>query len=683
MSEVESQELINQTKEFLTRYYRDEIRKLDIKDTNIVSISFQDLYSWDIEIADSFIEDPDYGFNLLKKALKKSLKNWGVETEPSQIEITVTNLPNTHSISSLRSNDINHYVAIDGILKNRTSIRPRIKNSTFECQRCGSLTQIKQTKDEFTEPHECSGCERKGPFEILYSQSEFTDRQEIKIQEPPEHADHGTETRNIKAIAEGQLADDIAKPGDRVTLTGILRAKPGKQNSATFTRYLEIKDIAVQDTEFEQIEITQQDLEQIEILSNTDIHQKLQKSIAPSIHGMKDEKLAVALQMFSGVSGELPDGERKRGEFHVAFVGDPGTGKSKLLQYAKNLAPRSIFTDGKGSSNAGLTATAVQSDMGEEEWTIKAGALVLADKGLACVDELDKMEEEEQSALNEALSNGTVSVAKAGKNPTLNARCSLLTALNPKHDRFDDYEPIVDQVDLPDYLMSRFDLIFLEMDELSEEKDRRISRHINKVNRAVQKSQKGGEITDSEMDPEIDPELFRKYVSYARRNIYPELTDETDEMVKDFYLELRHSGDPNNDDVVPVTARKQEAIIRLAEASARARLSPKIEPKDIELVKDLVLESLDQVGRDPETGEFDADIIESGTSQSQKERHVKIKNFAEEIGDKLGKFHVDDLREICREEGIDEDKFESTVQSMIRSGTLLDKQEEGVMQFID
>lgn len=354
---------------------------------------------------------------------------------------------------------------------------------------------------------------------------------------------------------------------------------------------------------------------------------------------------------------------------------------SQMIGYIQNIAPRSVYTSGKGSSSAGLTAAAVRDDFGDgQQWTLEAGALVLADQGIAAVDELDKMRSEDRSAMHEALEQQKISVSKAGINATLKSRCSLLGAANPKYGRFDQYEPISEQIDLEPALISRFDLIFTVTDTPDEEKDRNLAEHILTTNYAGELTTQREQMTNldvsqgeleemtEQVDPEIDAELLRKYIAYAKQNCHPRMTEEAREAIRDFYVNLRSKG-TDEDAAVPVTARKLEALVRLSEASARVRLSDTVEQSDAERVIEIVRSCLQDVGVDPETGEFDADIVEAGTSKSQRDRIKNLKQLISDIEEEYDEgAPVDIVMERAEEIGLDQSKAEHEIEKLKQKG---------------
>ncbi|MCD2202961.1 LAGLIDADG family homing endonuclease [Halobacterium sp. KA-6] len=356
---------------------------------------------------------------------------------------------------------------------------------------------------------------------------------------------------------------------------------------------------------------------------------------------------------------------------------------SALISYVQNIAPRSVYTSGKGSSSAGLTAAAVRDDFGDgQQWTLEAGALVLADQGVAAVDELDKMAADDRSAMHEALEQQKISISKAGINATLKARCSLLGAANPKYGRFDQYEPIGEQIDLEPALISRFDLIFTVTDEPDPEEDAKLARHILQTNYAGELNTQQEQLasanhTEDEVDaqtdtvaPAIDASLLRKYIAYSRRNCYPTMSDEAREAIEDFYVDLRAEGQ-GEDSPVPVTARQLEALVRLGEASARVRLSDTVEVEDAERVIEIVRSCLQDIGVDPETGEYDADVVETGRSKTQRDRVKNVKAIIKEIEDEFDEgAPVEEVLDRAEEVGMDASKAEHEIEKLKEKGEL-------------
>ncbi|WP_336024218.1 minichromosome maintenance protein MCM [Halobellus salinisoli] len=686
----DSRDLTERFIQFYRKYYRDEIGTLAQKYPNeqrSLYVDYDDLYAFDTELAEDYRQKPDQIREYAEEALR--LYDLPADVKLGRAHVRLTNLPETVDIRGIRVHDdhIGRMIAVQGIVRKATDVRPKITEAAFECQRCGTMTYIPQADSGFQEPHECQGCERQGPFHVDFDQSEFVDAQKVRVQESPEGLRGGETPQSIDVDLEDDVTGRVTA-GDHVIVTGVLHIEQqtsGNEKTPIFDLYMDGVAVEIEDEEFEDMDITDEDVAEIVDLSNEpDIYEKMVDSVAPSIYGYEQEKLAMILQLFSGVTKHLPDGSRTRGDLHMLLIGDPGTGKSAMLQYIRNIAPRSVYTSGKGSSSAGLTAAAVRDDFGDgQQWTLEAGALVLADKGIAAVDELDKMRSEDRSAMHEALEQQSISVSKAGINATLKSRCSLLGAANPKYGRFDQYEPIGEQIDLEPALISRFDLIFTVTDNPDPESDAKLADHIINTNYAgelhTQKTKvPSSEFTDEEIEnateevtPVIDAELLRKYIAYAKRNCYPTMTDEAKEVIRDFYVDFRAKG-ADDDAPVPVTARKLEALVRLSEASARLRLSDTVEREDAVRVTEIVESCLRDIGMDPETGEFDADIVETGTSKNQRDRIKDIKHLIEELEDEYEEgAPVDEVIDRAGTDlGLDESKAEDEIENLKRKGEL-------------
>ena len=384
--------------QFYRKYYRDDIGTLAQKyptEQRSLYVDYADLSTFDMELAEDYRTKPDQMQEYAEEALR--LYDLPADVKLGRAHVRLAGLPETVDIRNIRVHDdhIGRLIAVQGIVRKATDVRPKITEAAFECQRCGTMTYIPQSDSGFQEPHECQGCERQGPFHVDFDQSEFVDAQKVRVQESPEGLRGGETPQNIDIDLEDDVTGRVTA-GDHVTVTGVLHIEQQTSNNEKtpiFDLYMDGVAVEIEDEEFEDMNITEEDVAEIVDLSNEpDIHEMMIDSVAPSIYGYREEKLAMILQLFSGVTKHLPDGSRTRGDLHMLLIGDPGTGKSAMLQYIRNIAPRSVYTSGKGSSSAGLTAAAVRDDFGDgQQWTLEAGALVLADKGIAAVDELDKM----------------------------------------------------------------------------------------------------------------------------------------------------------------------------------------------------------------------------------------------------------------------------------------------------
>ena len=398
MASVENTELAEAFETFYRQHYSDEIADLAKKypsEKKSLEIDWEDISLYDPDLGDDVIESPGKVISAAEDAL--SLYDLAINQDLEEAHVRIYNLPFVTDIREIRSNDLGNLISVQGIVRKATSVKPKILNAAFQCLRCDTINEVPQSDGGFQEPYQCRGCERDGPYQFKtgHEMTEFVDAQKLRIQESPEGLGGGETPESIDMHIEDDITGEVS-PGDHVTATGILRLDDSDMDSTdsrVFDMYLEGVSVTVEDEEFEEMEISAAEREEIVRLSEQpDVYERIVDSIAPTIYGFEVAKLAIALQLFSGVTKHLPDGARIRGDVHILLVGDPGTGKSQILQYIRHISPRSVYTSGKGSSSAGLTAAAVRDDFGDgQQWSLEAGALVLADKGVAAVDELDKM----------------------------------------------------------------------------------------------------------------------------------------------------------------------------------------------------------------------------------------------------------------------------------------------------
>ncbi len=684
--------------EFLRSRYWDDLLELadSYPDERSLVVKFPDLDRYDPEFAEELLESPDKIMEAARAAMLEL--DLPMDVYLDRAHVRLVELPRHFKTRELRADHIGKLLAIDGLVRTATEVRPKIVSAAFQCQRCGFTFFREQTGTKFEDQNlKCQNqaCDRGGPFKLLLAESKFVDAQKIRVQESPEELRGGEQPQTLDVELEDDLAGRIF-PGDRVIVNGILksyqRSNPQQGKSTYFDLFHKGVSVEMKEQEFEEIEISPDDEKLIlEMSRDPEIYEKVKRSIAPSIFGYDDVKEALALQLVSGFEKRLPDGARIRGDIHILLVGDPGIAKSQLLLYMTKISPRGIYTSGKSSTSAGLTATAVKDELGDGRWTIEAGALVLADKGIAAVDEMDKMENEDKSALHEAMEQQTISVAKAGVMASLKSRCSLLAAANPKLGRFDKYEPIAPQINLTPALMSRFDLIFVLTDDPDTKRDSAIAEHILKSNFAGELSTQvswNPEISQEDVEralivikPEIEPEQLRKYVAYARKKIFPTLTDEAKDYFLKYYVGLRTQGQDSNKPV-PVTARQLEALIRLGEASARLRLSDKVTLEDAQRVVKILESCLRKVGVDPETGFLDADIIATGMAKTTRDKTKTIIDIIKDIlKDNPSGAQMDIVLDEAEAQGIARNKAEEIIARLRRDGQIFE-QKSGSMKLV-
>ena len=648
-----------------------------------LEVSFPELNRFDTDMAIFLMKHP---LNVLTAGEEAMRRLVPPGEELTQIHLRVKGLPRDGrvQIRDLRAKHLGRFISVEGLVRKSTEVRPRVVGALFQCMRCGTIIKEEQDGQNFREPLECyeeqGGCKRSASatkFKLLTETSLYLDTQKLEIQEAPEGLRGGEEPQRLTTYVEDDLTGLIT-PGNRVVMNGVLRSvqkgRPGAK-STLFDIFIDVNSIEREQVEFEEIEVTEEDARLIrEAGSTPDIYRLITASIAPSLYGMHVEKEALALQLFSGVPKVLPDGRRIRGDIHVLMVGDPGVGKSELLSYMSRLSPRGIYATGKAASAAGLTAAAVRDEFGEGRWTLEAGALVLADLGLACIDEIEKMNPQDRSAIHEAMEQQRISVAKAGITAVLQARCAVLAAANPKFGRFDEHKYISEQIDLPPALLSRFDIIFSMIDRPQADKDRELAEHVLKghqVGEMLRRRESGLVTAETHMleepyTPHFNPEFLRKYVAYAKR-IYPVMTDEAMGAIEKKYLDIRKTGEGVGSSV-PITPRQLEAIIRLSEASARLRLSAEVTIDDADRAVRIVEYWMGKVAG--EEGKFDIDIIQTGISQSQREQIISLRDVINELAGPDGVADYEDIVRIAQERGIPPAKVDSWLKRWSQEGEI-------------
>ncbi len=591
--------------------YRKRLSQMAILGTKSIIVDFEDLLTIDFDLATNIIDQPDDYLQYSQEAAKAQLKIEDPEyvEDVDKICVMFRGLPDKTQLRKMGSQHIGKLIFVDGILVRASSIRPFLTHAVFKCRRCENESSLEQAGTFILFPPFCSACQRTGPFDIVETKSEFVDSQEIRVQERPEDLPPGQLPRWVDVRLIDDLVDK-ARPGDRVTITGIVRTRkaylPRRGTLRMFDVFLETNFIDIAGKEPEITDLSPEEENWMKDLSkDPSVHEKIVQSIAPSVYGYPNIKEAIMYLLFGGVQKHLPDGITIRGDSNILIIGDPGTAKSVLLQYVTKIAPRGLYTSGRGSTAVGLTAAVIRDKSGG--MTLEAGALVLADRGICAIDEMDKMREDDRVAIHEAMEQQTVSIAKGGIVATLNARTAILAAANPALGRYDPFRTVVENINLPVTILSRFDLIFIIRDEPNKEVDSRLAEHILAIHRTGR----------APVNPPIPPQMLRKYISYAKR-INPILTDEAMNRLKEFYLQMRNT--ESSDSPIAITARQLEGLIRLSEARARASLRKEILVEDAQAAIILMKKSLEQVGIDLASGKFDIDILMTGKPKSVRDK---------------------------------------------------------------
>ncbi len=652
-----------------------------------LTVSFADLDRVDTSLADVLLERPEEVLDAGQRAMRELLPAVGPDSDG--LRLRITGLPPTahRSIREIRESDLNRFVALDGIVRRVTEVRPQIRDAVFQCVAC--RTEFHEPQDEasmvFREPLECpesqGGCGKpqgRTRFRLLPEKSSFVDAQRIEIQENPETLRHGAHPQGLAVMLTEDLTGQVL-PGNRVVLNGVLKSfqragasRGGVVRNTTFDLLILGNSVEWKQEEYDEIEITPEE-ERLFLGFRGDptVVDKIVMSLAPTIRGMEEEKEAIALQLFGGIEKKHPDGVRVRGDIHVLLVGDPGTAKSQLLRYVADVAPRGIYTSGKGATAAGLTAAAVKDDFAGGRWVLEAGMLVLADGGLAVIDELDKMSPEDRSATHETLEQQTTSVAKAGITATLNARCPVLAAANPKWGRFTSDRTISEQIDLPPTLLSRFDVIFSIRDVPNQDRDRRLAAGILASHRQGESRATLPKESSGASEAPFPPEVLKKYIAYAKRTVRPVLSDAALAALSDYYVKVRSQGEEPNAPV-PITARQLEALVRLSEAAAKARLSPEVGVEDAQRAIQIMQNFLRRVAM-TEGGKLDVDLVQSGVSHSQRERLDIVMRVMRELQDRPeGAFSVEEYLEAADRAGVPRNRAEALLQTLRNQGEVIE-----------
>ncbi len=663
------------------RNYRDEngeykymarLRRMMNFDLKSLAVDYGDLYRYDTELAEMLVDDPRTVLAEAGNAVREIVELENPEYAEAKKEFTVRiyGLYETVKIRELRSEHIGRLVQVEGIVTRMHPIRSRLVRAVFRHDKCGGEFEWpppgEAMGDTIERPSVCPVCgEGGGKFLLVKEKSKYIDWQKIVLQERPEDVPGGQMPRSVEVQLTEDLVDS-SRPGDRVTIVGVPTIVQVSSRSPLFELYIEANSIRVSEKALEEISITREDEEKIrELARDPWVRERIIASIAPSIYGQWDLKEAIALLLFGGVPKVMPDGTRIRGDIHVLFVGDPGVAKSQLLQSAARIAPRAVYTSGKGSTAAGLTAAVVK-DPKTGEYFLEAGALVLADGGVAVIDEIDKMRPDDRVAIHEAMEQQVISISKAGIVARLNARASVLAAGNPKFGIYIPKKPFTDNVDLPPTIISRFDLIFVVRDIISRERDRMLATYVLEAHSNVER-----------FKPEIDITLLKKYIIYARRYVRPRLTPQAKNMIRDFFVTLRSSATPLDDEgdritSIPITARQLEAIIRISEAHAKMALKEEVTEEDAEEAIRITLSFLESVGVDTETGSIDSTVIMTGKSLSSIRLMSVIVDTIKKIKQSGAYCAKEDeiIKEVTSEHKVREAKVRETIEKMYRDGII-------------
>jgi len=653
------EELLIEAKGFID-YSKKEIGQSLKSGTNVVFIDFMNLSEFSNRLADEVLANPEEALRLIELAIEESGRG-------SNIRVRLQNMSDGQDVKvrNIRSKHLNELIVIEGIIRQASDVRPQVVNAKFECPSCGTVISVLQIEKKFREPTRCS-CGRRGGFKLI--SKEMVDTQRLIIEEAPDMLTGGEQPKRINVFVKEDLVEprmeEKTTPGARVKVIGILKEVPVPLStgglSTRFELAVETNNLIPLEETFEELDISDEDEKQIlELSQDPKVFAKLAESIAPSVWGYKEIKESLVLQLFGGVQKKRTDGQKTRGDIHLLLIGDPGVAKSVLLLFMSNVSPKGRYVVGKSASGAGLTASVVRDEY-LKGWSLEAGALVLSNKGLVSIDELEKMDPTERSAMHEALEQQTVTISKANVQATLKAQTSVLAAANPKFGRFDPTQGIPQQIDLPPTLINRFDIIFALRDLPNKINDEKVATHI---------------LTEHQKEAKtmlINKDLFRKYIAYAKQRIIPKLTDEAVNKIKEFYVNLRNKPMRSGSEMksIPISARQLGSLIRMAEASAKVRLSETVDDYDAEIAIKLIKYYLEHTGYDEETGQIDIDKISGRIRSSQRNKIFKVRDLILEMKEEFGEqIPIDELEKKLEGE-MNSGEIDEALDKLAKEGTI-------------
>ena len=676
MELLNSKELIKKFKSFFDEYKKKEIKKIIHEGLPSLELSFFDISEFDIELGDQLLAFPSETIKVMEETLKNFYDLGLGDNSKKKIRVRITSLPVTEKvmIRDIRSEHIGKILIVDGLVRRKTDVRPRLKYINYQCINpdcpySHEKLKIPQSEEKAKVLKNCPRC--KSPVEVVGK--DLVDSQNLILEEISEQLKNTSDQpKRINVLLQDDLVapfkDSKTNPGAKVYVIGIIKDYPLQTRtgaeSINYEIILEGNYISLAEEDYSEINISKEEEREIKELSKSEnTMEQLVESMAPSIYGNNRIKEAILLQLFGGSGGTKGDGVKTRGDIHMLLLGDPGAAKSQLLKAATRIAPKSMFVSGKSASAAGLTATVVKDEL-TKGWALEAGAMVLASGGICAIDELDKMSDDDTSAMHEALEQQTISIAKANIRATLRCETTVLGAANPKFGRFDPFGDIAKQINFPPALISRFDLIFIIRDIPDKKRDEKIAGHILYSHKDKSKT-----------IAKLSPDFLKKYIAYTKEHIKPVLTNEAIEKIKEFYIAIRNAAgddEENSQKSVPITARQLEAIVRLAEAYAKINLDKQVKLEYAEKAIDLLMYCLKRIGIDPKTGELDIDRITTGVTASTRNLYKLVQNIIDKLEKEVPEIKLELILEEAKKQNIPKSDVEKTLNKLKQEGLIFE-----------
>jgi len=616
-------EIKRKFREFLTSFrdeggsavYPERIQKMVVGNHKSLQVSYVHISVCYPALAIWTADEPQLMLELFDEVATQSANDLfpGYNTIQQQIHVRLTQLPISDKLRDLRHSHLNMLVKVSGVVTRRTDVYPQLESVRYDCVKCGYVMGpfLQRGHKDEVRPVKCPQCDSKGPFRLNVQETIYRNYQKLTLQEPPGSVPAGRVPRSRDVVLIDDLVDSV-KPGEQIDVTGIYVNQMDhginiQTGFPVFQTLIEANYIESKEHAFARDQITQDDEKRFgELSKRPDLADLIIRSIAPSIYGHQYIKRALMFAMFGGQEKMSKQKHRVRGDINVLILGDPGCGKSQFLKWVENVSPRAVYATGKGASAVGLTA-GVRRDPITQEWTLEGGALVLADRGICMIDEFDKMNEQDRTSIHEAMEQQSISISKAGIVTRLQARCSVIAAANPVRGRYDGSLTFVDNVDLTDPILSRFDILCVVRDLVDPSKDERVARWVcdNHIRSHPDKDEKDEEkenenkedekmeedkVEETDERPEtLSTDDLRKYIAYAKANCNPKLHNIDRRKISAFYADLRQKSMTGGG--IPIAVRHIESVLRMSEANARLHLRDNVCDEDVDIAIRTLLQS--------------------------------------------------------------------------------------------